>query len=68
MTGLQLILQRTVLAVVPHGGQKVARRNAWAGMSADAAMARARRDAEAALRLAEAQHALAQPRQEHAVR
>lgn len=61
MTGLQHILQRAVLTALPHGGQRVARRNAWASMSADAAMARARREAEAAL-------ALVQPRQEHAAR
>ena len=37
-------------AARPHGGQRTARRNAWAGMSADAARGRARREAEAALR------------------
>jgi hypothetical protein len=39
-------LARTVL---PHGGQRTARRNAWAGMSEGAARARARRDADAAM-------------------
>ncbi len=61
MTGLPHIFQRAVLTALPHGGQKVARRNAWASLSADAAMARARGEAEAAL-------ALVQPRQEHATR
>lgn len=61
MTGLQHALQRAVLTVAPHGGQKVARRNAWAGMSADAGMSRARREAEVAL-------AQAQPQPEHAAR
>jgi len=37
-----------LLFAVPHGGQQVARRNAWASMSVDAARARGRREAEAA--------------------
>ena len=37
------------LLVVPHGGQHRARQNAWAGMSADAAVGRERRAAEVAL-------------------
>ena len=42
-------VQSLALAALPHGGQRSARRNAWASMSADAARARARRDAEAAV-------------------
>ena len=41
-------LQDLLLSAWPGGGQQVARRNAWASMSADAARARARREAEAA--------------------
>ena len=40
------------MAVLPHGGQRAARRNAWAGMSADLAQSRSRREAEAAMELA----------------
>ena len=46
------VAQGLLLTVLPHGGQHVARRNAWAGMSSDAARGRARREAEAALLLA----------------
>jgi hypothetical protein len=42
-------LESIVLTVMPHGGQRSARRNAWASMSSDAAWARGRRDAEAAM-------------------
>ena len=45
-------VQALVLAVLPHGGQHTARRNAWAGMSSDAARGRARREADAAVALA----------------
>jgi hypothetical protein len=48
-TLLAALVQAAVLAALPDGGQGVARRNAWAGMSADAARARARREADAAL-------------------
>jgi hypothetical protein len=41
------------LAVMPHGGQRSARRNAWASMSSDAARARNRREADAALQRAQ---------------
>jgi len=41
--------QAFVLAVVPHGGQRSARRNAWASMSQDAATARARKEAGSAM-------------------
>ena len=47
-------LARTaVLVAAPHGGQAHARRNAWVGMSADAARGRDRRQAELALAEAE---------------
>lgn len=47
-----------LLTAVPHGGQRAARRNAWVGMSADAARSRAGREAATAIRDAEvrAQH------------
>lgn len=45
-------LQGLLLAVWPGGGQQVARRNAWAAMAADAARARSRREAQAALAVA----------------
>lgn len=43
------LAQQLLLAVLPHGGQHTARCNAWAGMASDAARARARREADAAL-------------------
>jgi hypothetical protein len=46
-------LQSLVLLALPGGGQATARRNAWAGMSADAARGRERRQAEAALAAAD---------------
>ena len=42
-------LQSVALTLLPHGGQGTARRNAWAAMSADAVVARSRREADAAL-------------------
>lgn len=45
--------QALVVAVVPHGGQRTSRRNAWASMAEDAARGRARRDAAVAIRAAE---------------
>lgn len=42
-------LRELMLQTMPHGGQRGARRNAWASMSADASMARARREAASAL-------------------
>jgi hypothetical protein len=54
--------QSTLLLLLPHGGQNLARRNAWASMSVDAGRARARREAAAAMTLAAAAHAIsAQP-------
>lgn len=41
---------RTLLMIaLPGGGQRTARRNAWVGMSRDAAQGRARREADRAL-------------------
>ncbi|MCW2674116.1 MAG: hypothetical protein JWP14_2705 [Frankiales bacterium] len=42
-------LESLFLTVLPHGGQRSARRNAWASMSADASWARNRREADAAV-------------------
>ncbi|HUR13867.1 MAG TPA: hypothetical protein VM097_05180 [Mycobacteriales bacterium] len=42
-------LQGFALTVLPHGGQRSARRNAWSAMSVDAAFARSRREAEHAM-------------------
>jgi hypothetical protein len=53
--------QSTVLFVLPHGGQNLARRNAWASMSVDAARARARREAAVAVARAAARHRVAAP-------
>jgi hypothetical protein len=44
--------QQLVLLALPHGGQQLARRNAWASMATDSARARARREADAALSVA----------------
>ena len=41
--------QAVFLAAVPGGGQRLSRRNAWSGMSADAVRSRARREADDAL-------------------
>jgi hypothetical protein len=42
-------LQSLFLTLLPHGGQRSARRNAWASMSQDAVRARAQREADAAM-------------------
>lgn len=44
--------QAAALALLPDGAQRTARRNAWAGMSADSTRGRARREGEAALEAA----------------
>lgn len=49
---LMALVQAAALAVLPHGGQRGARRNAWAGMSADVTLGQARRDADRAVELA----------------
>ena len=41
--------QSALLFLLPHGGQNLARRNAWASMAVDAGRARARHEADAAL-------------------
>ena len=43
------LVQSLSLLLAPHGGQHLARQNAWAGMSRDAALSRDRREAELAL-------------------
>ncbi|MCW2601507.1 MAG: hypothetical protein JWM02_3336 [Frankiales bacterium] len=42
-------VQSLVVAVLPHGGQRSARRNAWASMSEGNSRAKARREAESAM-------------------
>lgn len=50
------LVQDLLLVALPTGGQRTARRNAWAGMSADAERARALREAQAAMAAAVARH------------
>ena len=57
------VSQQLLMAALPHGGQRVARRNAWASMAADAALTRARREAAEAMDWAIAQAELPAPRQ-----
>ena len=45
-------LESLAMTVLPHGGQRSARRNAWAAMSEGNLRAKARRDADAAMALA----------------
>ncbi len=40
---------KMVLRMLPAGGQRTARRNAWGGMSTNASRSRSRREADAAL-------------------
>jgi hypothetical protein len=42
-------IQGLALAVLPHGGQHAARKNAWAAMSEGSARARMRTEADAAM-------------------
>ena len=51
--------QSALLFLLPHGGQNLARRNAWVSMSADAARARSRREAALAMSRAVARHRIA---------
>ena len=44
--------QTLLLVVLPHGGQHAARRNAWAGMAADAQRVRSGREAALAVEAA----------------
>ncbi|MCW2679730.1 MAG: hypothetical protein JWM62_1131 [Frankiales bacterium] len=46
---LASLVQDLILVALPAGGQGGARQNAWASMSAGAARARSRRDADTAL-------------------
>lgn len=56
-----------LLTAIPHGGQRTARRNAWASMSTDASRARGRREADAAFaQSAFRAQALSGPRSAHA--
>ncbi len=49
---LASLVQDLLMLAVPHGGQEVARRNAWASMSAGSARARGRREADEAMAVA----------------
>jgi hypothetical protein len=42
-------VESVALMLLPHGGQRSARTNAWASMSEDSARARGRREADAAM-------------------
>jgi hypothetical protein len=48
--------QSALLVLVPHGGQNLARRNAWLAVSDDAVRADARRDAALAMSQAIGRH------------
>ena len=61
-------LESFALTLMPHGGQRSARRNAWASMSSDSALARQRRDADAAMARAVERAELTSQRQELAAR
>ncbi len=50
------LIQQLVLSAFPHGGQGQARRNAWAGMVGEASIARNRREADAAVAVAQDRH------------
>jgi hypothetical protein len=56
------LARHALLAALPHGGQRAARRNAWAGMSENAVRRRAQREADLALVLLDRRlHAAAAP-------
>jgi hypothetical protein len=42
-------VESIALTLLPHGGQRSARKNAWASMSEDNTRARGRREADAAM-------------------
>lgn len=48
------LVQALLMTALPAGGQRTARRNAWAGMVSDAARSRAQREADVALAAAQA--------------
>jgi hypothetical protein len=56
--------ESVALTLLPHGGQRSARKNAWASMSQDSARARGRRDADDAMAraIAMSQHPAASAR------
>ena len=47
------LVQALLMTALPSGGQRTARRNAWAGMASDAARSRAQREADLALAAAQ---------------
>lgn len=51
--------QSAVLVLLPHGGQNLARRNAWVALSAGVARARSRDEADAAMSRAVTRHRIA---------
>ncbi len=55
------LVQGLLLALLPHGGQLTAQRNAWAGMVSDAQQARAWRESTAAVAAAHTRSASAGP-------
>ena len=61
-------VQSLALFALPHGGQRVARRNAWASMSAESAWARSRREAELAMQRALSTSDRPEATREHATR
>lgn len=52
------LVQSLLMTAIPSGGQRTARRNAWAGMVADATRSRAQREADVAIAAAEARAAV----------
>ena len=48
------LVQSLLMTALPSGGQRTARRNAWAGMVADATRSREQREADVALHAAQA--------------
>ena len=52
------LVQSLLMTALPSGGQRTARRNAWAGMVSDAARSRAQREADVALAAAHARAAV----------
>jgi len=49
LSRVPVVARSLYLLAQPHGGQRSARQNAWAGMSANAARSRARAEAEDAM-------------------
>jgi hypothetical protein len=61
-------VQSLALLALPHGGQRVARHNAWASMSAESLWARNRREAELAMQRALTAQTPPATEREHATR